>query len=151
MNEPKPVTICATCRRTLDIRTTPEGGEYRHNMQDPDNHPVVPVSSDPQWRGRCDFCNDDASEYLLPARDFTLPGLGGHGSHGAWSACTPCATLIDANKWDDVLRRAVAGHERTSGRTLDPGTTAALSTLYRVLRANITGPLIELPRPEETP
>lgn len=141
---PEPVTICAICRRTLDVVTTPDGGEYRHTLQDPDDHPVVPVSSDRRWRARCDFCNAEDGTYRVPARDFTIPGLDGHGSYGDWCACTPCAMLIDSNRWNDVLRRSIEGHRRTSGEQLNEAGVSALRSLHRTLRKNITGSLVEV-------
>ncbi len=126
-----PVTICQTCRRTLDIVTNEDGGRYEHTTQDqPADHPPVPTSSDVQWRGRCDFCNEDESTHTVPARDFELPGLAGHSSFGAWSACGQCVALIEANRWNEVVRRAVPS---TAEQDL-------ARRLYRTLRKNITGP-----------
>lgn len=163
--------ICETCQRVLDVYTGADGVELRHTPQDPDDHDVKPVLAPPGWAGgRCDFCSATPPAYILPARDFRVPGRRDM-SMGNWAACEKCGELIKFRRWADVERRAVAAqrrrvskfapavrqlverelrHEDVATRRLFQSlyTSADLwvdpesvHRLYRRLRQNITGPL----------
>lgn len=147
-----PMVICAVCRHALDMLTTEDGGHYVHTSQDPDDHEPVPVTPDADWRGRCDFCNEDDPMWMIPARDFSLPEAFGPlspGSLGNWSACETCKRLIESDQWNRLVTRAIESVARTHHvppGALDP---APLRQLYRLLRKNITGAPQALPTPKE--
>jgi hypothetical protein len=134
--------ICDTCRRALDVHMTADGATYRHTLVDPADHPAVPIPAPPGWdEGRCDFCSAEPPRFELPVRDFRLPQLDPHMSLGGWAACEPCARLIEANRWNELERRAVAAYERRNGIPLPPDAQSALRGLYRRLRQHISGSL----------
>jgi hypothetical protein len=51
-------------------------------------------------------------------------------SRGNWAACAPCANLIETDRWDELLLRYGAAPMDVQ---------AAVWTLWKALRANITG------------
>lgn len=99
---------------------------------DPD---VVLLSSS----GECDFCYVDHAPWTLPARPFLLPGTVDTLSVGDWHACLDCATLIRADRWDDLVTRAVRMFVEHRGPC--PNGEASLAVLYRALRKHRTGPM----------
>lgn len=138
--------VCGVCGRTLDSVTLPSGEEeYSHTLQDsPEDHP--PVAVDPgseQDRPRCDFCNEDYPEFVIPARNFQFNDIPMTGSMGGWSACTTCANLVDSGRWSELTRRAQATYERRRGPMGDLALTS-LKGMYRLLRKNITGSAIPI-------
>ncbi|SDC25298.1 hypothetical protein [Actinokineospora iranica] len=136
-----PVIICRTCDTALDRHTDDQGASYQHTLAaGPVDHDPVPVQAPPDWRGKCDFCLDTA-EFVVPARDFTVPGLDRYMSLGNWAACSACALLIGANRWTNLINRAAATHHRRHGTEINEATRTHLGRLYRRLRANITGPI----------
>jgi hypothetical protein len=146
MPEPTP-KACATCKRILDHLEAPDGTtSWHHTFQDDQtaDHDPVPVEPDSiDTAFRCDFCNTDESAYILPVRDFPLPGLLGMTqmmSDGDWSACIGCALLIDTNQWTALTRRVVEYYERQHG-PMKEVVRAAHARMYKAVRANITGSL----------
>jgi hypothetical protein len=59
----------------------------------------------------CDLCFAPNPQYSYPAQDFILrdrdstPIFGSAG--GRWTACSACASLIDAKKWEELAERVV--------------------------------------------
>lgn len=149
------VTICAVCQGALDTVTNADGVSLIHAVQDADDHEVIPVTPDAQWRGRCDFCSHPRADYELPARDFRVPNNDQAMSRGGWSACDVCAPLIERNEWNAIVRRAVTfytaqhgnadyarGAARHEAQFVPVDAYAAnIRALYRKLRQNITGPV----------
>lgn len=139
--------ICKICRRVLE--TTTRNGEtvWAHHAQDSlTDHPATPVDpADFSPRGRCDFCNDDGPSFVLPAREFIIgrdmERDADVGSHGDWSACTPCAVLIEGNRWSALVRRVKERWEAAHGVPQPDHLMTANTRLYRMLRSNITGSL----------
>lgn len=129
--------VCAVCARVSEYS---EAEGYFH-LRD-QSHPVVPVRpSEVRTEWLCDFCSTAGVGFLLPARDFPMPGQPRHVSGGGWNACTECAALIERNQWSALVRRV---------RALDPAkdnddVAAALARLWRELRRNITGGLRAFP------
>jgi hypothetical protein len=53
----------------------------------------------------CDFCSHTTPPtWLYPAADFEM--MPGHISTGGWLACDGCATLIEAEDWAGLAKRA---------------------------------------------
>jgi hypothetical protein len=131
--EQETIYICRVCRRVLDLYTDRDGVRLQHTFQDGmvADHEADPVpASQMEQRGRCDFCNADFPEFEVPVRDFIVPDLAGHASAGNWAACRPCAGLIEADRWNALLRRRDWG---------SPEREAAARRLWRAVRRNITG------------
>lgn len=59
----------------------------------------------------CDFCGDETMKRLkvYECGRFTVEGLATFDK--GWGACDPCASLIDANDHDGLIRRAMTCHE----------------------------------------
>lgn len=140
MSDPK-VFVCDICGRVLDLRTDEQGATYVHTFQDcPADHEPVPVEAPPGYRGgRCDFCNVDHPEFVVPVRDFPVPGLEAtHNSLGDWAACAACAQLIKRNQWNALVARVVVLKKR-AGLPISDRAVSALRAIYRRLRENIKG------------
>lgn len=140
-----PVVICQTCDRALFRTAAPDYVVYSHNPSDPDDHTPVPVDAPPHWRGRCDFCTTAAAEFVVPARDFTAPNTPNLSSLGNWAACTPCAMLIDSNRWNNVLQRAITAHQQLHGHPVTEHHISALRALHRAVRGAINGAIRRIP------
>lgn len=140
-----PIRICETCRKVLDIRATAFGVTYEHTIQDKDDHPVIPVIPPEGWsQGRCDFCNADHPEYVLPVRDFTAPVpdlVNEHTSVGDWAACRRCADLIRLGNWLALERQAIGRLQDLAPVKLTSKEKEPIRKLYRMIRQNVTGPL----------
>jgi hypothetical protein len=56
----------------------------------------------------CDFCSDEhiTRDFSCKTFEFPDPRLG-WGSTGDWAACDKCAAMVDAEKWDELLDRAM--------------------------------------------
>ncbi|SFO83002.1 hypothetical protein SAMN05421810_101100 [Amycolatopsis arida] len=133
--------ICKVCDRALNRYVDDDGVTYIHTFNDPTNHEPVPVEAPPDWRGRCDFCSAEKPEFLLPARDFRVPHHDNEMSIGDWAACAFCAMLIDSNRWNELARRAAAGHEKLHGVPPDELRITFVRALYGELRKHISGSL----------
>lgn len=144
MGELPEVWICQVCRHALDLKTTVDGGSWIHSAQDPDDHEPVPVVPDPAWRGRCDFCSTPGAGFVLPARDFRVPGNAPAASRGNWAACAACAASIQADDWEAVIRRATDRFREMHPQASPWKYSATIRTLYRALRRNTTGTLYAL-------
>lgn len=136
------VHICAVCRRVLDLYQPAEGTpRYVHTGQDWEMdlfHEPQPIPAPANYReGRCDFCNEDRPEYMVPCRDFVV-GLG-HVSNGDWAACEKCVRFIEVNDWKGLRRRVMQVKSGRERRTLSGAELAALGQLFRMVRKNITG------------
>lgn len=146
MTPPKIRHACAVCGRVLDYFEGADGTEgWRHGMAAPeeDDHIAVPVPADEiQVRGRCDFCYADEAAWRLPAREvrFEIPGFMGGGMDADWAACDGCAKLIERNQWNGVYRRFEESWVARHGSIPDQ-IAVEVKRLWRLLRANITGPL----------
>lgn len=144
-DRPIPVIICQVCDQALHRINSADGMGYIHTTLDPGEHAPVPVQAPPGWRGRCDFCTDTVASFVLPARDFTVPYNPNASSLGDWAVCEWCALLINTNRWNTVLARAIAAHERIHGHPATDEHRTRLRSLYRTLRRNITGTLRPIP------
>lgn len=138
--------ICQVCRRTLDAHTSRAGVRFLHGLQDADaDHDAAPVSAPvADGAARCDFCNQDHPDFVLPVADFFMitdtAGLD-HRSKSDWATCTTCAALIERNQWSAVSLRTVAVREALTGTQVSTQVARAIRTLHRRVRAHITGPL----------
>jgi hypothetical protein len=63
------------------------------------------VSAVPEGVEICDFCSAGKVAKFYPARDIMIDEE--HASEGAWSACAPCAALIDANDRKGLFDRVM--------------------------------------------
>lgn len=133
--------ICELCQRALNRYVDADGASYMHSTTDLAFHDPVPVEAPEGWRGRCDFCSSEEPAFILPARDFRLPGKSHQMSCGDWAACSPCAELIEGNRWNEVVKRVCEGFEWISGARPSEADQTAMRALYRKLREAISGPL----------
>lgn len=140
-----PVVICRTCDRALDRLTTPKGVSFVHAAIDTDDHPPTPVDAPPHWRGRCDFCTTSTAEHVVPTRDFTAPHAPNLNSLGDWAACPMCAMLIESNRWNNLLQRAITAHETLHGHPATEQQISVLRALHRTIRGAITGAIRPIP------
>lgn len=139
MSTKPPPMICGICRRTLDVRTTSMSSFYQHTVMDfPADHLPQPIPMPEDYReGRCDFCSIDWPGFVLPVRDFQVPGHPNYASDGDWAACATCAALIKANKWEELATRSI----KTSPHAMSYAQIELLRDLHLTLRDNITGPI----------
>lgn len=130
--------VCAVCARVLDNHALLG---WAHTAQDsPADHPAVPVTrSEVQAAHRCDFCNGDDPQWVVPANSFTA--MPGHGSDGDWAACTTCITYIHKGEWSGLAQYAAKQLSKPA-LPVDP---SILRALYRELRKNLRGPPTRLP------
>jgi hypothetical protein len=138
------------CARTLNYLEGRDEGAWVHAPQDEDrSHPVVAVPTTAiAALERCDFCSVDTTQFIVPARSFSLGtmfgGLDGN-SVGAWGACSACAELIRTNRWTALARHVITTY-RANGimptGLPDQELETRMKRLWRMLRANITGELI---------
>ncbi|MER7009931.1 hypothetical protein ABT324_00685 [Saccharopolyspora sp. NPDC000359] len=147
--------ICKVCERALDTFTNEDGATYQHTLSDLMDgsgvgHDPVPVAAPPEWRGRCDFCTDGVAGFVVPARAFTPPNTPMSFSSGDWAACEWCALLIEANRWQGVVKRAVNSFKRRMGFPMPLVMRTSLWELYRKLAENITGPIRPIEGGEST-
>jgi hypothetical protein len=137
--------VCAVCRRILSLLESDDGTrqEWVHGLQDAGGHAPVPVEQDevkPLYR--CDFCNqDDEASFILPVKDFPLPGQSQHMSGEDWSACKACAAHISTGRWAALFKRAVTVWERMHGQKMDSSLRTALQAMHMAVRQNVTGKL----------
>lgn len=141
MTSPVParVHVCRTCKRVLDEDSRLG---FRHTVQDAStDHEADPVPYAEMFdvKGRCDFCNLDHPDFVLPVRDYLVAP--GHMNQGDWAACTPCAALIERDQWSALIRRVVTltleHHPERDSREVEVG----VNRVYRLLRKNIAGSL----------
>lgn len=140
----KPPMICAVCQQALDTYADENGVSLVHTVTDQAEnvtHEPVPVEPGPDWRGRCDFCGIDDPKFVVPARDFRMPGRDLQHSKGDWAACRFCALLISADRWPSLVRRAAAVHKHRFGTPMPVESRASVWRLHSTLRENITGPI----------
>jgi NAD-dependent dihydropyrimidine dehydrogenase PreA subunit len=148
---PSETMVCKICHRALEFHRNADGAEsWEHFEQDAmAGHKPVPVNSKTgKLLGRCDFCNADLETeiWFLPASDFhmaTDPTTGKkHHSFGDWSACPGCASCIERNQWNALVRRQVeVWEQRHGGMTVPAVYVTAWKRMQRLLRANTTGTL----------
>jgi hypothetical protein len=143
MTEPEN-RACAVCARVLNYVTKfgpeeKEGWVHETPLSAPLDHPPVPVPLDKvAVQMVCDFCYGEPVTHVVPARSFDMPITGT--SVGDWSACTPCAELIQRNRWSAVITRALALAKERYGAPI-PGSRGLLNDVYTRLQAAITGPV----------
>lgn len=139
-----PPKICQVCKRPLERHDVDGVTSWHHHDQDIlAGHKPVPVDADPaDIKGRCDFCNADGPEYILPVRSFIV-GRDVHGRNlgyeGDWSCCAACAKLIDANQWSGLLRHVQRVWEEAHGVPAPADKILGWQQLWRALRKNIGG------------
>jgi hypothetical protein len=80
--------------------------------------------------GKCDFCSSLEPVVLYPCQDFVFAAITEgqvfeHPSEGGWAACITCQLLIELERWDDLIDRAI---EQQGG--LPPGANVALARDY---------------------
>ncbi|SES49117.1 hypothetical protein [Actinokineospora terrae] len=147
--------ICKVCDRALLRRTDENGVTFLHPVAlGKVEHEPVPVQAPPGWRGLCDFCTDGHSEFLIPANIFTVPTIPGAPigmSDIAWSACSICTLLVESDRWNTLLNRTAATHERRYGEPMPELARTFVRKLHRKLRANITGSAQPIDPGQETP
>lgn len=132
--------ICRHCRRVLNHYADEHGVAYIHATQDQpaDGHQPEPIPMPEGYNeGRCDFCNTDQPGFVLPARDFQVPG--GHMSLGNWAVCAECKPLIERDEWSKLTRRVLEKRAAMGGMT--EMFASVLPPLYRRLRKAISGPI----------
>jgi hypothetical protein len=142
-----PSVICKVCGRPLARVTQISTGDevrWEHFEQDQlQGHKPVPVDpAEGKLRGRCDFCNAEGPEYVLPVRDFTAgrrPDGMMQAYYGNWAACSSCAQLIERNAWTSLMHRRVARWEEEHGIPAPPDKKAAWAHLWRLMRRHIAG------------
>jgi hypothetical protein len=128
------------CGRTLAYSGS--RGHFHSVQDEPADHLPVPVPYEElgeQFRGRCDFCNDELPEFVLPVRDFILDIDRGQGSTADWAACRECATMLERDDWNGVRRRSMAKWQDKHGDYGAPDRERLINRLYRQVRKNITG------------
>lgn len=148
------VRVCAVCARVLDWKAPgkargfaaaevgDDAAEGWFHLVNPDGHIPVPVEPDEvAVNGQCDLCSASNPRWEVPARDFLMPHLPGHGSRGHWSACDTCALAVEKGDWDRILDRAMDTYRRQSGRRPNAAVRTVTSDMHRVLRENILGPV----------
>jgi hypothetical protein len=87
---------------------------------------------------QCDFCLAANPCWQYPAEDFRLAE--GQMSHDGWAACSTCHGLIEAEKFDDLARRAAGRLKRHTGvYALDQ--IAANHAAFREHRSGPASPL----------
>jgi hypothetical protein len=151
MTEPEKRS-CAVCARVLHaLETTDRGVTWIHSLQDqPEDHIPIPVEPhEVRTAYRCDFCAVDESVYVVGARPFPMPGTPNTMSSTDWSACAPCAALVEANQWSALARRVMASWEARQGLPMPEHAITAIRAMYRALRKNLTGTIEPLNRPRE--
>jgi hypothetical protein len=91
----------------------------------------------------CDFCNDPKITRDFHCKSFPfVVGIFNWGSNGDWAACDECAALIDADKWDALADRAVAGNPSLENSVTlailatGSGLKSLLLELHRAFNAN---------------
>lgn len=136
--------VCGVCATVLDYVVRPgETPGFAHTaavrLAGGDDHPPVPVAPGEVFAATfCDFCYAPDPQFLLPARDFTYSN-DTDGSVGDWALCDPCAVLVDAGRWNDIVRRVVAGMFTRYGHRMTEPEIAFVKRQHRRLRDNITG------------
>lgn len=152
---PGEAKVCAVCRRVLSLFENEDGSEQHwvHGLQDVKDHDAVPVDQTeivPLYR--CDFCNeDDDASFILPVKDFALPGQDRHMAGQDWSACKACAAHISTGRWAALLKRSVAVQERRNGQKMPKHMQDALRALHQKVRQNVQGKLYQFVPPELRP
>ena len=153
-NKDYPSMICRVCQRALGLVVNDYGVQFVHAFADPDDREADPVSASAGWRGACDFCSADNSTHVLPARDFSVPGLPQHMSTGNWAACDPCADLLRNEHMDFLLARVIARFHAVYGYPMPTSGQRHLARLYRALSLAVTGalrPIADAPTGPEPP
>lgn len=90
----------------------------------------------PRAAPRCDFCSGPDVTHDIRSPDFRMPGPGPEmWSRGDWAACRACATLIEANLWEQLIARV---RETTPAYAPTPS-VEYLRAVYVLLRAHMTG------------
>ncbi|WP_026424685.1 hypothetical protein [Actinokineospora inagensis] len=140
------IVICQVCEHALEHYADNDGASYRHTRANgPTDHDPVPVPAPPGWRGQCDFCAEGRPEFVIPVRDFavmTLPEKDAdhtYTSMADWAACSVCALLVESNRWNILLSRAMAARKRRTGESVPDEVLIGMGKIYRLLRDNITG------------
>lgn len=136
---PSGVHVCRKCLRVLDESST---SGFQHTMQDMDaDHAPdpAPYHSVMEVRGRCDFCNRDHPDFVLPVRDYVVAP--GHVNQGDWAACKGCAALIEKDQWSALVRRVVAIAMETKPESERKAVEVGVPRAYRMLRKHIIGSL----------
>lgn len=149
------IRVCGVCATVLDyLRPNDPDAEpgYAHNaaaslLDGVDDHPAVPVLPGEVYAATfCDLCYAPDPAYLLPADDFVLPD-GTSGSVGDWQICGGCARLVDTGRWNEIVRKVVAGMFARYGHEMGQSEIDYVKRAYRLLRQHITGS----PRPSRYP
>jgi len=91
----------------------------------------------------CDFCGEpDPSETVRAISFVSHTAVLVHGrgyiplnvSEGDWAACPPCAALLRANKWDDLIERSASRFEDVYGNLPTGMLRDYLRALYAELK-----------------
>jgi len=138
--------VCAVCARVLDYSSLTG---WRHTLQDPDDHPVVPVEADQvQARNRCDFCSTEPVVSFLVSRPmsfFAVDDEGGqvgpgHNADATWACCVVCDRLIRKGRWSAVSERAIRQLALSlPARAVPPEVAQSLRALHQMVAANMSG------------
>lgn len=84
----------------------------------------------------CDFCGHDSPAWDYDCHDFMVIEDPELSSIGGFAACTPCSDMIEADDWDGVLERCVAGARAFAQRTSTD--EVARERFAAVMRASAT-------------
>jgi hypothetical protein len=118
--------------------------------QGPGEGPIqeaLAAASDVTLRASCDFCQSGRGRWSYAAKGFSRTVNGDPRFRiifsGPWTACAPCAKLIDADRWGALRVRVIERYN-----ALHPGLTALqqaaqaeeLGALWQQFKANRTGP-----------
>lgn len=150
MTEPEK-RACAVCARVLHALETERGVTWIHSLQDqPEDHMPVPVEQhEVRTAYRCDFCDVDASVWVVEAKPFPIPSAPGTMSGENWSACDACKRLIEISQWSALARRVIASWETRHGEPMPENAITAMRAMYRALRKHMTGTIRPMTRTDK--
>ncbi|WP_405824460.1 hypothetical protein OG705_29785 [Streptomyces sp. NBC_00838] len=123
--------------------------KHRHADRDADHAPDLVWVWD---EADCDFCGGQGVVWsyqvvpLAAARPvFVSPDhkhvldTDGALNETPWTACGGCAELIEAEKWDDLVRAFVTRHHKATGETVDASGAALIRNSQQQFAAMRTG------------
>lgn len=142
--------VCAVCARVLNHH---EVNGWQHALQDPDDHPVVPVlPGEVQCRSRCDLCSAEPTVSFIVSEPIELVAVADDDeqlavsrSDSTWACCAVCDRLIRKRRWAEVSERSLRAMSAQQGGAMVPAEVATtLRQLHQVIAANMVGQPIRL-------
>ncbi len=131
--------VCAVCGFVLERihdRASNHTYFYQHSLQDPDDHPPVPVrygEAGRQARLRCDFCLEESVTHTLVVDHEISCEAIGVAWDTEWAMCQICTEHIQADAWLFLRRRAFASFEAMHG-PMHEETKDLMRLVYQELR-----------------